>query len=133
MDSLGHAGTVHACTHAHSGGIEAPSTCMPAVHYTVRCEPLSLDASGSTGLPQVDGEDRSWTDPTEACREAQSFHLLQFHQARMPLYKDSRGLVPLALVLLARLTEAMLKFTVGTFFKHNLKDGGVSDIFCRSD
>lgn len=126
---------MHACMHAraqweHGSPFHLRACCEL---HSERWEPLSLDASGPTGLPQADREDGSWTDPTEACREALSSHLLQLHQAQVPLYKDSRGLVPSALVLLARLAEAMLKFTVGTFFKHNLKDGGVSNLFCRSD
>lgn len=40
---------------------------------------------------------------------------------RMLPYKDSRGLVPLALVILGRLAEEMSNFNVGTVFKHVLR------------
>lgn len=42
-------------------------------------------------------------------------------------YKDSRGLVPLALVILGRLAEEMLNFNVGTVSKHVLRDGVAPD------
>ena len=123
----------HACTHAHNGSTEAPSTCMPAVSCAVQVGAIVPGRFRPYWAPAGRWRGQEPDGSHGGLRRSPELSLLQLHQARVPLYKDRRGSVPLALVLSARLAETMLQFTVGTFFKHNLKDGGVSNIFCRSD